>query len=273
VEPEALEARWRSLDAGRASELEMRFSDAGLIMGVDTVLARAGGSARDIPIDVTDSRLLALLAVAHLRAPTPSGLAHVRKAAERWSGGEDALARMHLALSRLAQLERPAADARRLFLADGLLDTGLDAGTLVRALDLEAPPARLVSKYSPDQPRVPAGSGRTSGEWTTGSGSSSAPPAATSQSASPASRRGAPAQNRPSSTSQSRPQARPGPSGIGGAMPPAAASSGLAVRQFSIDLPSTIIGAASPPDLGPFWPGRQRVGRYNRGRGLCYKVA
>lgn len=253
MEPEALEARLRALDAGRAAELEMRFSDAGLVLGAGTVLARAGASARDISIDVTEGRLIALLAAAHRRPPAASDLTHLRKAVESWREGEDGLAEMHLALSRLAQLERPISDARRLFLADGLLGAGFEADTLLRALDLEAPlDGGGVSKYSADQPRVPAGSGRTSGEWTSGLGSTSTSPDATSQRASHASRRAAPAQHRPSSTPQTRAPAPPSPSGTGAAMAPAVANAGPAVRQFSIDLPSTIIGAASPPNLGPF---------------------
>jgi hypothetical protein len=72
---------------------------------------------------------------------------------------------MHLALSGLDRLERPVVDARRLFFADRLLSGGFPADVIVRALG-------DIAKYSPDQPRVPAGSGRTSGQWTTGSASS-----------------------------------------------------------------------------------------------------
>ena len=150
-----------------AIDLAMRFSDAGLVLGAETILAPAGASARDIAVDVTDPRLLALLAAAHLRRPAPIDLAHIGKAADRWRTGDDALAAMHLALSRLNRLAHPVADARRLFLANGLLEAGFRADAIIKALDLDATSSGQVAKYSPDQPRVPAGSGGTSGEWTT----------------------------------------------------------------------------------------------------------
>jgi hypothetical protein len=118
---------------------------------------------------------------------------------------------MHLALSGLDKLERPATDAHRLFLADGLLKTGFDADTIVKALDLDPSPDGQVAKYSPDQPRVPAGGGRTSGEWTTGAGS-------------------------PSSAAATAGSGR----------------EGRDARQFHVELPAAIIGAAKPADCGPF---------------------
>jgi hypothetical protein len=139
-----------------ASEFAMRFSDAGLVLGAGTVLARAGASAKDITVDVTEPRLLALLAAAHLRQPTPLGLAHIHKAVERWRIGEDAFAAMHLALSRLDRLEHPIVDARCLVLADGLLEAGFAADTIVKALDIDAPPVGQLRKYSPDRRRSSA---------------------------------------------------------------------------------------------------------------------
>jgi hypothetical protein len=163
----------------------MRFADAGLVWGLGTVLAPAGASARDVRIDEGQPRLLALLAAAHLHPPTPLGLAHLRRAADCRREGEDALAQMHLALSRLARLGRPVVDARRLFLADHLLNSGFEAETIFKALDLP-PPRGWVSKYDPAEPRVPAGSGRTSGQWTTGGSSAANPPAASSAGGRPA---------------------------------------------------------------------------------------
>jgi hypothetical protein len=160
----------RAARTSGAIDVAMRFCDAGLVLGAGTVLAPAGASAREIMVDVTEPRLVALLAAAHLRRPAPLNLAHIHKAADRWRAGDDALAAMHLALSRLSQLARPVADTRRLFLANRLLEAGFAVDTIVKALDLDASPGGQVSKYSPNQPRVPAGSGRTSGEWTNDAG-------------------------------------------------------------------------------------------------------
>jgi len=78
---------------------------------------------------------------------------------------------MHLALSGEARLEQPETDAHRLFLADGLLKAGVDPEAILKALDLGASALELLNRYSPDQPRVPAGSGRTSGQWAPSDGS------------------------------------------------------------------------------------------------------
>jgi len=51
-------------------------------------------------------------------------------------------------------------------LADGALRAGASTSDVLKALHLDARFIDAVEKYNPDQPRVPAGSGRTSGEWT-----------------------------------------------------------------------------------------------------------
>lgn len=210
-----LDKEWRTRRTS-ATDAAMRFADAGLVLG-GTVLATAGVSGTDISIDIAEPRLLALLSAAHRRLPTVWELAHLRKAAERWGEGEDSLTAMHLALSGLSRLMRPNADAHRLFLADSLLQAGVDAAVLMRALDLGVSPDEQVSKYSPDQPRVPAGSGPTSGEWTTAATSSDA-------------------------TSHANPL---------GALQ-GRTSDGHAPKQFTVNLPAAIIGAALPPPTGPF---------------------
>jgi hypothetical protein len=146
----------------------MRFTDEGLVLGAGTVLAKCGAAARDISIDPSEPRLRALLTAAHLQSPTHESLAHLRKAAQRWSEGEDALAAMHLALSGVDRLQQPEADARRIFLAEGLLNAGFVADDITRAVKEGDTALIRLQKYDPDQPRVPAGSGRSSGQWTSG---------------------------------------------------------------------------------------------------------
>lgn len=155
---------WENHRASNAIDPVMRFSDQGLTMGAGTVLVSSGVSCRDIRVDPADARLRALLAAAHQRAPSLGGLNHLCKAAERWREGRDSLAAMHLALSRLNRLSQPEADAHRLFLAEGLLLHGVEAGAIIKAA-VAALERSQVRKYDPDQPRVPAGSGRASGQW------------------------------------------------------------------------------------------------------------
>jgi hypothetical protein len=54
--------------------------------------------------------------------------------------------------------------AYRLSLAAKLIDAGVAPRDLARELGFDLPAGLL--KYNPDQPRVPAGSGKESGEWT-----------------------------------------------------------------------------------------------------------
>ena len=78
------------------------------------------------------------------------------------------LALTHLALAGAGRLTEPREDARRLFIADGLMKGGVSPSTIIAALG--EPPAQndLERAYNPDQPRVPAGNGRPSGQWTSG---------------------------------------------------------------------------------------------------------
>ncbi|MGA9215675.1 MAG: hypothetical protein WBZ54_10540 [Methylocella sp.] len=64
------------------------------------------------------------------------------------------------------------ADAYRLFLAGTALEKGVSPSDLMKALGFPRA-ARDIEKYSEDQPRVPAGSGRESGQWTSGGASGS----------------------------------------------------------------------------------------------------
>lgn len=73
------------------------------------------------------------------------------------------MAQIHLAFIGLPKIDE--ADAYRLFLAGTALEKGLDPSDLMKALGFPRA-ARDLEKYNPDQPRVPAGNGRESGQWT-----------------------------------------------------------------------------------------------------------
>ena len=165
---------WIARQQGNRIDALMRFSQEGLVLGAGTVLAKCRVSARDISIDVSDLRLRTLLTAAHLGRPTDVALAHLRKAADCWREGVHGLAEMHLVLSRLDRLARPEADAHRMFLADGMLKRGVEAEAIIEALESGPSALAQLQKYDPNQPRVPAGSGRTSGQWTTGGGGTAA---------------------------------------------------------------------------------------------------
>lgn len=98
--------------------------------------------------------ILALAGLA-LGQPAPAALAStLAKAHADWRGGDRALANIRLALFPLPHARSDAA----LLVAFGrrALEDGMAPDALLRALDLD-PRAYGLSKYSPDQPRVPRG--------------------------------------------------------------------------------------------------------------------
>jgi hypothetical protein len=142
-----------------------RFAPEGLVMGAGTVLAPADAKGGLRSLNGQEGRVLALLSAAYGRAAEPSVLSAIDRAGKRWKDGEDCLALIHLALAGLRRLDDPEA-ARRLFMADGLMNSGIDPGLIPRALDLDVTAHGAFQRYNDAQPRVPAGSGDTSGEWT-----------------------------------------------------------------------------------------------------------
>ena len=158
------EARFRGLRAGMSLERE------GVLLGADTVLAKR---LHDGSLDSDDARILTLLSVAYGNPVDPSVVGAVHRASKHARAGDECMAAMHLALATLPRLADPSSAARRLFIADGLMDEGVSPRDIWTALDFDpAPLDALEKEFNPNQPRVPAGSGRTSGEWTSdGAGS------------------------------------------------------------------------------------------------------
>jgi hypothetical protein len=163
-----LDKAWNAWLRSNAIDPVMRFADQGLILGAGAVLASSVVGDRHLWFDLAEPRVQALLTAAHLSQPTADALVHLRKAVNRWNDGDAAMAAMHLALSRLDRLARPESDAYRIFLADGLLKEGVEAETIIAAIESGDTVLGRIRKYDPNQPRVPAGSGRASGEWTSG---------------------------------------------------------------------------------------------------------
>jgi hypothetical protein len=114
-----------------------------------------------------ETRVLALLSAAYGNAVAPSVLGNIERAAKAWSEGDDCLAYIHLAHARLGELQDARNAAQRLFIVDGFIKAGTSPRVVFEALRITPAYIDAVEKFfNPDQPRVPAGSGRTSGEWT-----------------------------------------------------------------------------------------------------------
>ena len=169
---EQLRKAWRAREAAAGPYDEtLCFKADGLVLGAGTVLA-AAREDKDATVETSEtSRLEALLSVAYGRPATRRALGHIRSATARWRAGDEARARLHIALSGLGRLNLPTYAARRLFIADGLMRIGVPPDAIVGALEVHPTLVETALKYSPNQPRVPAGHGRPSGRWTTsGSG-------------------------------------------------------------------------------------------------------
>jgi hypothetical protein len=149
--------------------------DAGLVLGADTILVRMGetrSGAKALAVEADRERLLTLLGVSCWDQVPPGIVKTIENASEQWRRGEKALAHIHLAFTGLPRLES-ANDAYRPYLAEALLDDGLPPREMLAELGLGRA-MRQLDKYDPDQPRMPAGSGRESGQWTKDGASTSA---------------------------------------------------------------------------------------------------
>ena len=145
----------------------LNLAPEGLVLGAGTVLVAAEGERRLRSVQGEQARVLALLSAAYGAAVKPSVLGNIERAAKCWREGDDCLAYIHLAHTGLAAPRDPRAAACRLFVTDLLMKAGVSSRIVFEALEVGAAYIEAVEKlYNPEQPRVPAGSGRTSGEWT-----------------------------------------------------------------------------------------------------------
>jgi hypothetical protein len=145
----------------------LNLTPEGLVLGAGTVMVPAVGPRRLRSMRGQETRVLALLSAAYGKAVAPSVLGNIERAAKAWSEGDDCLAYIHLAHARLPTLQDPYDAARRLFIVDGFMKAGASPRAVFEAFHFGAAYIYAVEKFfNPDEPRVPAGSGRTSGEWT-----------------------------------------------------------------------------------------------------------
>ena len=157
---DALEKRWSRKASGVLYRVPT-ITGHGVVVGHGTVLVRCRTNELGAAADADRARCLLAIAA---RRPAPPGIVEtLLRALSCWERGERALARIQLAQS-CATYVGNVEDARRLFLAEVLLDAGMAPRALAAALELGSPDAE-VAKYDPDRPRVPAGSGQTSGQW------------------------------------------------------------------------------------------------------------
>jgi hypothetical protein len=158
---EQLRAAWHARERAVPINPVLNLAPEGLVLGAGTVLLPAEARRRLTSLRGQEARVLALLSAAYGRAVAPSVLGNIERAAKSWREGDDCLAYIHLAHTGLNALSDNRVAACRLFIADGLMKAGVSPRAIFEALAVE-------KVYNPAEPRVPAGSGRTSGEWTRG---------------------------------------------------------------------------------------------------------
>jgi hypothetical protein len=155
---EALRKQWAARQPRAPIADSLRFDGADVVLGAGT---RIAGRSGDI-----DRRAIALLSTAYRKYIDQSAFRHLRRALHSRANSDDPLALIHLALTGLGKLEQPQDDSRRLFMADGLMKAGVAPEIILNALELDGSDSGALDRaYNPDQPRVPAGSGRESGQW------------------------------------------------------------------------------------------------------------
>jgi hypothetical protein len=141
----------------------MTFASEGLVLGAGTVLIPSEGPRRLHNLRGRQAHVLALLSAAYGRAVAPSVLGNIERAVTSWRDGEECLAYVHLAHSRLQVPSDVRTAAYRLFVAEHAMKAGVSASAVFQALNIDRSYIDAVEKaYNPAQPRVPAGSGRTS---------------------------------------------------------------------------------------------------------------
>ena len=146
--------------------------ESGLCVGAGTRLVRMVSRDR-LAVEADAARCIALLSVLARKPLGPEVLSPIEAAAAYWAAGDKALAKLRLVFSGLPKL-RSTADATCLEAAARCLDQGLAPRDLMKALDLD-PSVLDLRRHDPDQPRVPAASGRESGRWTANEAGSGTP--------------------------------------------------------------------------------------------------
>jgi hypothetical protein len=167
VLPQSLREAWRAHLACVPISHELTFTPDGLVLGAGTVLVETQVGRLLKSVKGQEARVLALFSAAYGRAVAPSVLGNIERATKAWREGDDCLAYMHLAHARLQSVEDFRRAAYRLFLADAAIAHGESPCAVLEALGINVNYIQAAEKlYNPEEPRVPAGSGPTSGQWT-----------------------------------------------------------------------------------------------------------
>ncbi len=167
ISADSLHKAWQERGRFAAIEPVMTITEAGLVLGAGTVLAKRNGSF-SLSLAGDEERILALLTVAYGRMVDAGVIDYIRRAAAAYAEGETNLALIHLAYTGLSRLDDEKTASYRLFLADELLNAGIPPRDLLSGCGLDPTALDLIKAgFNPDEPRVPAGN-PDGGQWTYG---------------------------------------------------------------------------------------------------------
>jgi hypothetical protein len=159
-----LQKKWNDGARFRSLHASMSLAKNGVVLGAKTILVGRDDDG-SLALDDEDAKIPTLLSVAYGRPVNASVLGKLRRASDHARAGDECKAAMEIALA-LPVLDDTSDAARRLFVADGLLADGVAPRDIWTALEFDPAALDALEKYNQDQPRVPAGSGRPSGRWT-----------------------------------------------------------------------------------------------------------
>lgn len=164
---EDLKKQWNDAARFRGVRVNLCLEPDGVRLGAGTIIAKRSRDG-SLAVDGEEARVLTLLSVACGRVVDPPVLVSLRRASALARSGDECKAAMLLALVKLPKIADPKDAARRLFIADGLMAKGVEPIDIWKSLDFDPALLDSLCKFDPDEPRVPAGSGKPSGEWTNG---------------------------------------------------------------------------------------------------------
>jgi hypothetical protein len=96
-----LRETWRERERAFPIYPALHLAPEGQVLGAGTVLVPAHEARRLASLDGQEARVLALLSAAYGKAVAPAVLGNIARAADAWRQGDDCLAYIHLAHSRL----------------------------------------------------------------------------------------------------------------------------------------------------------------------------
>jgi hypothetical protein len=158
-----LQKQWRERERFRRLHAHLGLEKEGVVLGANTALAKRDN---DGAFETDEARAFTLLAVTYGKPVGRSVLGKFNLASKHARAGNEAMAAMHIALAGLPVLRDPEDAAKRLFIANGLMEHGVAPRDIWMALEFDPAPLDALTKFNSDEARVPAGSGRPSGRWT-----------------------------------------------------------------------------------------------------------